>query len=75
MKNIVLSSIKFYQNSGGSKRWFGIECNFEPSCSKYTFDAIEKFGLKKGLKLGLNRINCCKKSDSYIKCIDPLIKE
>ncbi len=34
-------------------------CRFEPTCSKYTYDCIEKFGLLKGLYLGLKRISKC----------------
>ncbi|WP_321314498.1 membrane protein insertion efficiency factor YidD [Halarcobacter sp.] len=72
MKKVILFMINLYRKSGGSKRWFGIECNFEPTCSLFTYNAIEKYGIKKGITLGFHRINDCKKSDSICKCIDPL---
>ena len=31
-------------------------CRFQPSCSNYTYKAIEKYGATKGLWLGLKRI-------------------
>jgi putative membrane protein insertion efficiency factor len=34
-------------------------CRFYPSCSVYALDAIERFGLAKGVWLGLKRIIRC----------------
>ncbi|MBQ8848118.1 MAG: membrane protein insertion efficiency factor YidD [Candidatus Gastranaerophilales bacterium] len=34
-------------------------CRFEPTCSKYTYEAIEKFGALKGTYLGIKRILKC----------------
>lgn len=34
-------------------------CRFYPTCSDYTFQAVQKFGVKKGLILGLKRILRC----------------
>ena len=34
-------------------------CRFEPTCSKYTYDCIEKFGILKGIYLGIKRILKC----------------
>lgn len=67
--------IKKYRQTGGGKRWFGVECNFEPSCSLYTYQAIDKFGLFSGIKLGINRMKNCNRHDSICKCIDPLEKQ
>lgn len=75
MKNIVLAMIRRYRVTGGSKCWFGVECNFEPTCSAYTYDAINKFGLYKGIKEGIGRIRNCSQKDSVCKCIDPLERE
>jgi uncharacterized protein len=38
---------------------FGGACRFTPSCSQYTIEALEKFGVIKGLSLGLNRFLKC----------------
>lgn len=34
-------------------------CRFQPTCSKYTIEAIEKYGVLKGLYLGVKRILKC----------------
>lgn len=75
MKKIILFAIKKYQLTGGGRKWFGVECNFEPSCSSYTYQAIDKYGIISGIKLGIKRIKSCNKNDTICKCIDPLISE
>ncbi|TAK02549.1 membrane protein insertion efficiency factor YidD [bacterium] len=34
-------------------------CRFYPSCSVYTLRAIERFGIGKGVRLGLKRLLHC----------------
>ena len=34
-------------------------CRFSPTCSQYSLDVINKFGLLKGLKLSFKRILSC----------------
>ncbi|MGL6024648.1 MAG: membrane protein insertion efficiency factor YidD [Cetobacterium sp.] len=57
MKIIILTLIKIYQKF--ISPLFGKKCRFYPSCSTYTFDAIEKYGVFKGGYLGLRRIIKC----------------
>lgn len=64
--------IRRYQESGGSRRWFGIRCNFEPTCSEYTRQAINRFGLCSGLGLGMQRIRRCRCPDPADTILDPL---
>lgn len=34
-------------------------CRFYPSCSQYTYDALNKHGLYRGLVMGLKRVSHC----------------
>ena len=42
-----------------SRPYFGPTCRFSPSCSNYTIEAIEEWGIFKGSWLGLKRIFRC----------------
>lgn len=59
MKKLILNLIKFYQKYLSPVN-FGIHtCKFKPSCSEYTYEAVERFGTLKGLGMGLKRIVKC----------------
>jgi len=65
MKKIVLFFIRFYQKifslDHGIPSWFyrGRICRFHPSCSQYAYEAVEKFGVFKGIYLGSKRVLRC----------------
>lgn len=63
-KLFALKSIRFYQ------KWLSLDqgypskmrikvCRFEPYCSEYTYQAIDKYGLIKGVGMGAWRILRC----------------
>lgn len=68
----VLWLIGRYRHTGGGRRWFGVDCNFEPSCSAYTEEAIRRHGLKWGVRLGWHRIRRCARRDVVCKCLEPV---
>lgn len=57
MKHLALLLIRLYQNS--ISRALPPSCRFTPSCSHYTYEAIEKYGFVKGGWLGAKRIARC----------------
>ncbi|MGQ9425135.1 membrane protein insertion efficiency factor YidD [Gilvimarinus sp. F26214L] len=65
-------AIAFYRRTGGGKRWFGIDCNFEPSCSAYAEQAIVRYGIWRGAVMSWNRIRRCSVRDSFCKCLEPV---
>jgi putative membrane protein insertion efficiency factor len=57
MKKAALLAIKVYQSV--LSPLLGRQCRFYPSCSSYTREAIEKYGLLKGVFLGGKRLLKC----------------
>ncbi|WP_069292896.1 membrane protein insertion efficiency factor YidD [Fervidobacterium thailandense] len=57
MKKIVLYLIKLYQRYISPLK--PPTCRFKPTCSTYTYQAVERFGFIKGLLLGFWRILRC----------------
>ncbi|MCK5332757.1 membrane protein insertion efficiency factor YidD [Candidatus Parcubacteria bacterium] len=67
LKKISLKFIKFYQKTLSIDhglfyyfhRTLGLGCRFQPTCSEYTYQAIEKYGAFKGIFMGVKRISRC----------------
>lgn len=55
--SLVLAMIRFYQVF--ISPFLGRNCRFEPTCSAYTFEAVERYGFFKGIGLGVRRILRC----------------
>ena len=55
VKKIVLKILVFYKKYLSH----GNYCRFTPSCSEYTYEAVKKYGVIKGLFLGSKRILKC----------------
>lgn len=68
MKSLALTLILFYQKYLSLDQGFlgkkvfggGVQvCRFTPTCSEYTYQAIEKYGIFTGVLLGAWRIVRC----------------
>lgn len=57
MKRLALSLIRLYQRT--LSRAVPSSCRFTPSCSEYTAQAIEAYGLFRGGWMGVRRICRC----------------
>ena len=54
---LVIIPVRFYKLA--ISPLLGPSCRFKPTCSDYMLQAVEEWGLVKGLWLGLRRIGKC----------------
>lgn len=66
MRKLTLACLRFYQkylslDQGWAKRLWLTDrvCRYQPTCSQYALEAVEKYGMLKGLWLGLKRVCRC----------------
>lgn len=57
VKQIALGLIRAYQRFVSPL--LGPTCRFEPSCSRYTYEAIARYGVLRGSWLGVKRLARC----------------
>ena len=57
MKRILLAVLRFYRRYISPA--LPPSCRFTPTCSQYTYEAIERFGAAKGAWMGLKRLSRC----------------
>lgn len=57
MKKAVLFLLRFYKKA--ISPLLGNHCRFHPSCSTFTYEAVEKYGPAKGIYLGTRRLLKC----------------
>ena len=57
MKKLLLAMIRFYRRA--ISPCFPARCRFIPTCSAYAYEAINKYGARKGGFLALKRFLRC----------------
>lgn len=57
MKRLMIKAIRFYQKK--ISPLFGPKCRYYPTCSQYTIEALERFGIIKGSFLAISRLLRC----------------
>ncbi len=57
LKKIFILPIRIYQVT--LSPLLGTNCRHHPSCSQYTIEAIQEWGVIKGIWLGMKRISRC----------------
>jgi putative membrane protein insertion efficiency factor len=54
---LLVAAVRLYQIT--LSPWIGQSCRFQPTCSNYMIEAVEKYGFWSGLWRGLKRIGRC----------------
>jgi hypothetical protein len=57
MRAVLLAAIRGYRYF--LSPWWGGGCRFEPTCSAYALEAIERHGAVKGSLFATRRLACC----------------
>ncbi|MGH7918399.1 MAG: membrane protein insertion efficiency factor YidD [Candidatus Dormibacteraceae bacterium] len=57
MTSVVLVLIRVYQLT--LSPLLGNSCRYEPSCSRYTYQAVQRYGWARGSWMGVKRIARC----------------
>ena len=58
MKSVTLALIRFYQACLSPA--LPSCCRFHPSCSAYAYEAVEKWGIRQGVRMTVERLLRCR---------------
>jgi putative membrane protein insertion efficiency factor len=59
---LYLGAVRFYQNEIHPFTSHFIRCRYQPTCSHYSVEAVQRFGIARGLWLTAKRVASCNKS-------------
>ena len=57
MKEVALELVRLYQQV--ISPMLPPSCRYTPTCSQYTYEAIQRFGCRRGICLGIKRLARC----------------
>jgi uncharacterized protein len=57
VRALLLGVIRLYQLT--LSPWLGTQCRYEPTCSRYAAEALERFGVARGVWLAMKRLLRC----------------
>ncbi len=73
LRHWLVRRIEAYQRAGGGRHYFGVACNFAPTCSEYTRQAILDRGVRGGVAAGWRRLRRCNDPDPARVMEDPYV--
>ena len=59
---LYVSGVRFYQSIGRPLLKGHIQCRYSPTCSVYSIEAVQEYGIRRGLVLTIARVKSCTKS-------------
>lgn len=57
MRQLIIFCLRAYQRL--LSPWLGMHCRYQPTCSTYAIEAIERHGMAKGMVLACARLARC----------------
>ncbi len=64
-KRIAIGAVRIYQSAISPFIGGRAACRFTPTCSEYTRQSIEKYGVFRGTWLGIKRISRCRPGGGF----------
>lgn len=58
MRSPLLLAIRAYQRA--LSPMLGVACRYEPTCSQYAYEAVERHGAARGVNLAVRRLARCR---------------
>ena len=56
---LYVGTVRIYQHFGRPLLAGRVECRYRPTCSDYSIEAVQTYGIRHGLKLTFARISSC----------------
>lgn len=69
-----VAAVRLYQRIGRPALAGHVRCRYEPTCSEYSIEAVERFGIRRGLEMTLSRLRSCT-SDVPLGTVAPVTSE
>ena len=59
---VYIGGVYLYQKTGRPLLEGYVRCRYRPTCSDYSIEAVERYGIGRGLVLTFKRVSSCKSS-------------
>ncbi|HYO48024.1 MAG TPA: membrane protein insertion efficiency factor YidD [Gemmatimonadota bacterium] len=69
--HVYVAGVHAYQAVGRPLLKNRIRCRYEPTCSVYSIEAVQRFGIRRGLEMTARRLNTCR-ADVPLGTNDPV---
>jgi uncharacterized protein len=71
LTKMYIHAVHGYQKFGRPITTKAIRCRFRPTCSEYSIEAVERFGITRGVMLTIRRISSCR-TNVPLGTLDPV---
>lgn len=56
---LYVGAVRAYQVALGPVLKWAVQCRYRPTCSEYSVEAVQRFGIRRGLVLTIRRVLSC----------------
>ena len=59
---VYIAVVRCYQSVGSPLLAPYVQCRYRPTCSRYSIESVQRYGMRKGLAMTAARLRRCRKS-------------